>query len=82
MLSSLLLQLRQLLRKGIPRELRSEVWQLFLNSHTLKAQSTFDYQVGAMSTYMNLCMSAVHGNVVLSVLLMCTTTVCKVDGGE
>ena len=45
---SSLLQLRQLLRKGIPTELRSEVWQLFLNSHTLKAQSSFDYQVQLM----------------------------------
>ena len=32
--------------------------------------------------YMNLCMSAVHANIVLSVPLMCTTTVCKRNGRE
>ena len=52
-----LLQLRQLLRKGIPTELRSKVWQLFLNSHTLKAQSSFDYQVRLDILW---CMSAVN----------------------
>lgn len=32
--------------------------------------------------YMNLCMSPVHANIVLSVPLMCTTTVCKRNGRE
>ena len=37
---------------------------------------------GGYVAYMNLCMSVVRGNIEQSVLLMCTTTVCKVNGGE
>ena len=42
------LQVRQLLRKGVPMEMRSRVWQLFLNSNALRGQSSFKYKVNTL----------------------------------
>ena len=52
-------QVRNLLKKGLPLEVRPRVWKLFLNSDAPKQHKHFDYQV-IICKYAYVCWMCVY----------------------